>query len=251
MENSLPIITWFANREYYGKQSSHNHMVCQCILEIMPPSGKEQNRQNHGIMAFLPPKIRPPLYSTLISSQKLENDVVFFCILFFDKHCTPIPLFLHISVLPDWVDWDHSWKHRTCELLKANTSAGMYKCYKEWNSLIFCTKLYLLVLVYVKIKFFSQYVEQNLAKITSVEEPRSWGSAPILPEEVEGSLAEILTNGKIDAPKRMEVARSIGTRYGLALHNSGKFSSFINFLPNLRCLPTTWITQLMGCLRVV
>ena len=50
MENSTPIITWFVNREDYGKQYSHNHMVCQCILEIMPPSGKEQNRQNHGIM---------------------------------------------------------------------------------------------------------------------------------------------------------------------------------------------------------
>ena len=77
MENSTPIITWFAeredygkdtpiitwfqvhnhpcsyaNRKDYGKRCSHNHVVCQCILEIMPPCGQGQNRQNHGIILY-------------------------------------------------------------------------------------------------------------------------------------------------------------------------------------------------------
>ena len=45
MDDSTPIITWFANREYYGKQYSHNHIVCEHLIVKL-----WENLQNHGIM---------------------------------------------------------------------------------------------------------------------------------------------------------------------------------------------------------
>ena len=58
-------------------------MVCKCILEKMPHSDKEQNRQNQGIMDFIAVIIIPRAdnastenhYSLAGESGKFENSI--------------------------------------------------------------------------------------------------------------------------------------------------------------------------------